>query len=134
MHGTPHHQHTSAALKPAGGCTSQEQQPEEASPENLLALAREEQADLLAANEMLQRRLRVALDVRNKGRQHGARDFSRLDGADARFRCVSPTRARRHGLSAGCMGAGPVCMNYMMSVHHASSIALLDATTTLLSQ
>ncbi len=42
----------------------------------------------MVANEMLQRRLRVALDVRNKGRQHGARDLSRLDGADARFRWV----------------------------------------------
>lgn len=96
---------------------AQEQQEAEASPEQLLLLARAEQQQLAAANESLQRRLRHALDVRNKGRQHGTRDMSRLDGADARFRCgaglaqaeaLGP-RPSEAGQSSRCSGAAGSC-------------------------
>jgi hypothetical protein len=100
------------ATQRCAACHVQAHQPEEPSPENLLALAREEQADLLAVNEMLQRRLRVAVDVRNKGRQHGARDFSRLDGADARFRCAAAACNMRPG---ACRVAGTMsCQTYRL--------------------
>jgi hypothetical protein len=96
--------HTCAGLNPALRCPAapQEQQEAQPGPEQLLQLAHAERLQLAAANEALQRRLRVALDVRNRGRQHGAKDFSRLDGADARFRCAA---AAGHCAAAGLAGA-----------------------------
>jgi hypothetical protein len=64
----------------------QEQQDAEPGTKQLLELANAERARLAETNEALQRRLRLAMDTRNRGRQHAAKDFSRLDGADARFR------------------------------------------------
>ena len=46
------------------------------------------QTRLLEANDALQRRARMALDFRNKGRPPVNRDLSRLDGAATRYRAA----------------------------------------------
>ncbi|GIL43579.1 hypothetical protein Vafri_1283 [Volvox africanus] len=56
--------------------------------EELIARAQQEQARLMEANDALQRRARMALDFRNKGRPPVNRDLSRLDGAATRYRAA----------------------------------------------
>mmetsp|Transcript_11580 Transcript_11580/g.20867 ORF Transcript_11580/g.20867 Transcript_11580/m.20867 type:complete len:487 (-) Transcript_11580:445-1905(-) len=52
----------------------------------LIERAQMEQAQILQANEVLQRRVRQAIDARNKGRPSVNRDMSKLDGAATRYR------------------------------------------------
>lgn len=56
--------------------------------EELIERAQQEQGRLLEANDVLQRRVRLALDFRNKGRPAVQRDMSRLDGAATRYRAA----------------------------------------------
>ncbi|KAG2440320.1 hypothetical protein HXX76_004427 [Chlamydomonas incerta] len=56
--------------------------------EELIERAQMEQTRLLEANDALQRRARMALDFRNKGRPPVNRDLSRLDGAATRYRAA----------------------------------------------
>mmetsp|Transcript_23724 Transcript_23724/g.52066 ORF Transcript_23724/g.52066 Transcript_23724/m.52066 type:complete len:532 (-) Transcript_23724:212-1807(-) len=54
--------------------------------EELIERAQQEQQRLVEQNEMLQKRVRMALDMRNKGRPQVNRDMSRLDGVSTRYR------------------------------------------------
>lgn len=69
---------------------AEEEEEEDLGPsiEELIERAQHEQARLLEANDALQRRARLALDFRNKGRPPVARDMSRLDGAATRYRAA----------------------------------------------
>ncbi len=55
--------------------------------EELIERGQQEQQRLVEVNEMLQKRARLALDFRNKGRPPVNRDLSRLDGVSTRYRC-----------------------------------------------
>lgn len=53
--------------------------------EELIARAQQERQELLSINESLQKRTRLAMEARNKGRP-AVRDMSRLDGIETRYR------------------------------------------------
>lgn len=54
--------------------------------EELLERAQAEARRLMDGNEALQRKVRMALDFRNRGRPQVNRDLSRLDGASSRYK------------------------------------------------
>ncbi|MEW5303341.1 MAG: hypothetical protein WDW36_006043 [Sanguina aurantia] len=54
--------------------------------EELLERAQAEAQRLAGGNEALQRKVRMALDFRNRGRPQVKRDLSRLDGASSRYK------------------------------------------------
>ncbi|GFR41474.1 hypothetical protein Agub_g2164 [Astrephomene gubernaculifera] len=76
--------------EPEEEMTAEEEEEEDLGPsiEELIARAQQEQARLMEANDSLQRRARMALDFRNKGRPPVNRDLSRLDGAATRYRAA----------------------------------------------
>jgi hypothetical protein len=56
--------------------------------EELIERGQKEQLRLQEMNEMLQKRARMALDLKNKGRPAVNRDLARLDGVTTRYKCV----------------------------------------------
>lgn len=68
--------------------------------DELIDRGQQEQGRLQELNEMLQKKARMALDLKNKGRPPVNRDLARLDGVTTRYKCVS---VRKRGLEARLM-------------------------------
>lgn len=68
--------------------------------DELIDRGQQEQGRLQELNEMLQKKARMALDLKNKGRPPVNRDLARLDGVTTRYKYVS---AGERGMEARLM-------------------------------